>query len=1252
MSRTGRSGRTGPKSQEWVMLQRKIFSRWVKQKLLRTRPEMIVNDVVDDYKDGLVLLNLIEVLSESKYEGKINPKPKMSVHRIDNLNNALKFAWNKGVDMKVKPSAEQLEQGDVRAALALTWGIMMKYIKIDDESGGESLNAKDALLMWCKNKTASYKNVGVTDFKKSFADGLALCAIIHKHRPKLIDFNSLNSNDPIKNLQIAQDAAEKYFGLEKYITPDEIRKLDENSMVVYVSEYYYGIAEQRKLDLAARRIKKLINLTKENDRLKSEYNKTAKNFKEVLKKSEKVLEDRTIDNTMEGAKSRLEKFYEYKTKDKNSLIADQLNLESNYNNLAMRLSHHKRPEFKAEIGCSLKDIEKDMLHLEECEQERKVALHNELNRQIKLVNISKQHESRYNKLIDYCKQKQEYLEFREEIGSVSEALLQLRLLESYEKENETMIKTGVANLKKLSEELKQEKYEYQENIEKHDKEIEEKFEKLEELKKIKKPILDDHLKREEFIEKVRQMNDGHKDQFEKLVKWFEDKKAYLEFREEINSVEARNQLSLFDIYSNEYQNTKDTSVAEMNKLGKDILAQKYETELSNYVYNITQYQGKTFGENQFKDITDRHDDMNNKLEELSKLAETKKAILDDHLKREEFIEKVRQMNVEHKDQFEKLVNWFETKKTYLELREEINSVGEGRNQLSLFDIYSNEYQNTKETLVVEMNKLGKDILAQKYETELSNYVYNITQYQGKIFGENQFKDITDRHDDMNNKLEELSKLAEIKKAILDDHLKREEFIEKKTYLEFREEINSVSEAKTQLNLFDTYSNEYKSIKETRVIEMNKFGEETIAQKYETELSNYVYDITQYQGKTFRENKFKDITDRHDDMNNKLEELFKLAIIKKEYLDKCLQLETDKEKVRLAFANSVSEFGAFVKLEIENASLRDFGFTLDEVESFKKVIEDNEKEVLSRAEVMKKECEKAKEEMNSLKVIKNPYTKLTLEDINNSLQSLKNSLNERMKAYEIELQRQKDNDALCKKFADVADPLFKWISEQKDKITESKETLQNQLEFVNKCITGLSTEKSKLEPLQDLQSKMDKAGIQNNRHTTLTLKDLLVQWEQYENFLNRKKKMLEEEIENQKLRGITAEQMQEIEENFKQFDFDNSGTIDRKELTACLYSLGEERTPKEITKIMEEYGDGKDISYERFKEFMIVLFGDSDTKDEVINSFVLINRGFKVAKKDLMELVMDDQDINYIIQTAPQVDDGYDFHSWTEDIFSR
>lgn len=86
-------------------LQRKIFSRWCNQKLSLSR-DIQVNDVVTEIGDGVLLINLLEVLSETTFPGKFQKNPKMRVHKIDNLNNALKFVWDSGVQMKVKPSAE------------------------------------------------------------------------------------------------------------------------------------------------------------------------------------------------------------------------------------------------------------------------------------------------------------------------------------------------------------------------------------------------------------------------------------------------------------------------------------------------------------------------------------------------------------------------------------------------------------------------------------------------------------------------------------------------------------------------------------------------------------------------------------------------------------------------------------------------------------------------------------------------------------------------------------------------------------------------------------------------------------------------------------------------------------------------------------------------------------------------------------------------------------------------------------------
>ncbi len=75
-----------------------------------------LEDAVIQLKDGSTLVDLMEVLSERKCEIKFtNVASKLRVHQIDNAQKALNFVWDSGVVMTLKPSVENLVDGDERS---------------------------------------------------------------------------------------------------------------------------------------------------------------------------------------------------------------------------------------------------------------------------------------------------------------------------------------------------------------------------------------------------------------------------------------------------------------------------------------------------------------------------------------------------------------------------------------------------------------------------------------------------------------------------------------------------------------------------------------------------------------------------------------------------------------------------------------------------------------------------------------------------------------------------------------------------------------------------------------------------------------------------------------------------------------------------------------------------------------------------------------------------------------------------------
>uniref|UniRef100_A0A3Q3FVE2 Spectrin beta chain n=1 Tax=Labrus bergylta TaxID=56723 RepID=A0A3Q3FVE2_9LABR len=325
-----------------------------------------------DLRDGRMLIKLLEVLS-----GERLPKPtkgRMRIHCLENVDKALQFLKEQRVHLE-NMGSHDIVDGNHRLTLGLIWTIILRF-QIQD-------------IRFCS--VVMYPNVNIHNFSTSWRDGMAFNALIHKHRPDLIDFDKLKKSNAHYNLQNAFNLAEQHLGLTKLLDPEDISvdHPDEKSVITYVVTYYHYFSKMKALKVEGKRIGKVLDNAIETEKMVEKYESLASDLLEWIEQTIIILNNRKFANSLLGVQQQLQAFNTYRTVEKPPKFTEKGNLEVLLFTIQSKMRANNQKVYMPREGKLISDINKAWERLEKAEHERELALRTELIRQEKLEQLAR-----------------------------------------------------------------------------------------------------------------------------------------------------------------------------------------------------------------------------------------------------------------------------------------------------------------------------------------------------------------------------------------------------------------------------------------------------------------------------------------------------------------------------------------------------------------------------------------------------------------------------------------------------------------------------------------------------------------------------------------------------------------------------------------------------------------------------------------------------------------------------------------------
>ncbi|TMS04734.1 Alpha-actinin-2 [Larimichthys crocea] len=347
----------------WEQQQRKTFTAWCNSHLRKAGTQ--IENIEEDFRNGLKLMLLLEVIS-----GERLPKPdrgKMRFHKIANVNKALEFITSKGVKLV-----------SIGAEGGLTFRDCGRECK--DDSWND-LDYHPPL-----RHSGHFSGRNICQRRSSAVVSEKDCPLQECQCPKLPC-----QDDPLGNLNLAFDIAEKHLDIPKMLDAEDIintPKPDERAIMTYVSCFYHAFAGAEQAETAANRICKVLGVNQENEKMMEEYERLASELLEWIRRTTPWLENRTPEKTMAEMQRKLEDFRDYRRQHKPPKVQEKCQLEINFNTLQTKLRISNRPAFMPSEGKMVSDIASAWQGLEQAEKGYEEWLLTEIRRLERLDHLA------------------------------------------------------------------------------------------------------------------------------------------------------------------------------------------------------------------------------------------------------------------------------------------------------------------------------------------------------------------------------------------------------------------------------------------------------------------------------------------------------------------------------------------------------------------------------------------------------------------------------------------------------------------------------------------------------------------------------------------------------------------------------------------------------------------------------------------------------------------------------------------------